>query len=71
MADRYQVIRYSDGEALGIMEMSEEVFEGYMEDAQQPEGIITLDRLAWCIYDGLPAEFDEVDGDTTIYLTAL
>jgi len=62
------VVRYSDGETLATG--LEFAWDAYIKQAQQPEGLISLDDAGSLTtrYGGLPAELDDLPCETTIFL---
>lgn len=68
---KYDVIRYSDDQKVGDVELTEEQFGLYEGIAQQPQGIIRLgDQVAIKndLYE-LDEEYQDLGPDVTIYLS--
>ncbi len=63
----YTVRRYSDGQAIGSVDLDAEQFALYDSMAQQPEGIIRLGAMPHDLYD-LYDDCQDESPDSTIYL---
>ncbi len=57
----YTIHAYVDGEGMGTVELTDEQFRQYMDEAQQPQGLMR--------YGDLPGDASlDVDDDLTVYL---
>ncbi len=57
----YAIHAYVDGEQMGTVELNDEQFRQYMDEAQQPQGLIP--------YGELPVDAGlNVNADITVYL---
>lgn len=68
---KYDVIRCSDNEKVGEVELTDEQFRLYEGIAQQPQGIIRLgDQVAIKndLYE-LDEEYQDLGPDVTVYLS--
>lgn len=63
----HDVCRYSDGQVIGIANLTADQFAAYESQAQQPEGLIRLSALPHDFYE-LDDEFQDAHEDTTVYL---
>jgi len=69
METEYVIYRYRDGARLGTLRMDERAFGAYLEAAQQPQGITDLSTLGSIMAQGLPDEYDQYPGDTSVYVS--
>lgn len=63
----HDVVRYSDGQVIGLVNLTADQFGEYESQAQQPEGLIRLGALPHDFYE-LDDEYQDTHEDTTVYL---
>ena len=63
----YTVRRYSDNEALGRVDLTDEQFARYAAMSQQPQGVIRLGAMPHDLYS-LDVEYQDESPESVIWL---